>query len=167
MNRSPRILIALILVGATAACAPAADEPGASSPIPSSTQGEMASDDMASDDMASDDMASHDMASDDMASHDMGDMGGSGQSVTVDIANFAFEPMQLTIEIGTEVTFTNSDAAPHTVTAGSDDDPMPDAFDSGLLQPGDTFSFVFTEAGEFPYYCERHPPMTGTIVVEG
>jgi plastocyanin len=160
MNRSPRILIALILVGATAACAPAADEPSATSPTSSSTQGEMASDDVPT-------PTPHDMASDDMASHDMGDMGGSGQAVTVDIANFAFEPMQLTVEIGTEVTFTNSDAAPHTVTAGSDDDPMPDAFDSGLLQPGDTFSFVFTEAGEFPYYCERHPPMTGTIVVEG
>ncbi len=94
-------------------------------------------------------------------------MDGSGESVTVDIANFAYEPMQLTIEVGTEVTFTNSDSAPHTVTAGTDDQPTPDVFDSGLLQPGESFTFMFTDAGEFPYFCERHPPMTGTIVVEG
>jgi plastocyanin len=103
-----------------------------------------------------------------MGSHDMGDMaGGSDETVTVDIANFAFVPTRITIRAGTEVVFTNSDAAPHTATAGTDAKPMAEVFDSGLLQPGDTFSFVFEEAGEYAYFCERHPPMTGTIVVEG
>ncbi len=96
----------------------------------------------------------------------MGDMDGSGRTVEVDIANFAFEPVQLTITAGTEVVFTNSDAAPHTVTAGTDAEPMPAAFDSGLLETGDEFRFVFEQPGVYRYFCERHPPMTGTIVVE-
>lgn len=98
--------------------------------------------------------------------HDMDGMGG-GDTVTIDIANFAFEPAEIVISAGTEVVFTNSDSAPHTVTAGTDAEPMPDAFDSGLLEQGDTFSFVFDEPGEFAYFCDRHPPMTGTILVEG
>ena len=98
--------------------------------------------------------------------HDMNGMDG-GETVTIDIANFAYEPAEIVIAAGTEVVFTNSDSAPHTVTAGTDAEPMPDAFDSGLLQQGDTFSFVFDEPGEFAYFCDRHPPMTGTVVVEG
>ena len=98
--------------------------------------------------------------------HDMGEM-GERETVTVDIANFAFVPAELVISAGTEVVFTNSDSAPHTVTAGRDQEPMPEVFDSGLLQQGDSFSFVFDQPGEFAYFCDRHPPMTGTVVVEG
>ncbi len=98
--------------------------------------------------------------------HDMGEM-GERETVTVDIANFAFVPAELVVSAGTEVVFTNSDSAPHTVTAGTDPEPMPELFDSGLLQQGDTFSHVFEEPGEFAYFCDRHPPMTGTVVVEG
>ena len=97
--------------------------------------------------------------------HDMAEMGA--ETVTVDIANFAFVPAELVISAGTEVVFTNSDSAPHTVTAGSDRDPTPELFDSGLLEQGDAFSVTFDEPGEFAYFCDRHPPMTGTVVVEG
>ena len=90
-----------------------------------------------------------------------------GETVTIDIANFAYEPAEIVIAAGTEVVFTNGDSAPHTVTAGTDEDPMPEAFDSGLLEQGDSFSFVFEEPGEFAYFCDRHPPMTGMVVVEG
>jgi plastocyanin len=111
--------------------------------------------------------SAHDMGA--MASHDMGAMGGGGdaESVTIDIANFAFAPAELRIAAGTEVTFTNSDAAPHTATAGTDDAPTPEVFDTGLLQPGETVTVRFDEPGTYPYFCERHPPMTGVIVVEG
>lgn len=105
-------------------------------------------------------------ASADPTPHDMDGVDG-GATVTIDIANFAFEPAELVVAPGTEVVFTNSDSAPHTVTAGTDAEPLPEAFDSGLLQQGDTFSFVFDEPGEFAYFCDRHPPMTGTVLVEG
>jgi plastocyanin len=55
----------------------------------------------------------------------------------------------------------NADAnVPHTAT--SDDE----VFDSGTLNEGDEFSFTFDEAGTFSYFCQVHPTMQGTIVVE-
>lgn len=101
-----------------------------------------------------------------MPSHDMSDMAGSGATVTVEISNFAYAPAVLTIAAGTEVTSTNLDSAPHTVTAGSGADPTPELFDSGLLEQGYSFTFVFDEAGTYGYFCDRHPPMEGSISVE-
>jgi plastocyanin len=77
----------------------------------------------------------------------------------VEIVNFAFAPETLEVEAGTTVTWTNNDAAPHTVT--SDDG----AFDSGTIDPGGSFEFTFDEAGSFAYHCDIHPRMTATIEV--
>lgn len=153
MNRFHSAVLAGCLVFAMGGCAGASDLSDASPPGSTSPSRDAPS--------------AAPSSSEPMASHAMGSMAVPTETVTVDIVNFAFEPSTLTIRPGTEVIFTNSDAAPHTVTAGTDAEPMPDAFDSGLLQPGDTFTFVFEEAGTFAYFCERHPPMTGSIVVEG
>lgn len=164
MNTTLRALTALALIGSLAACAPASD-PGAPSSAPAaSTDVATSAEPMATDPPSAE--PSPTASEEASASHDMGDMGGSGETVTVDIANFAFDPIELTISAGTEVVFTNSDAAPHTVTAGTDAAPTPERFDSGLLQTGDEFRFLFEEPGEYAYFCERHPPMTGRIVVE-
>src|ERR671916_434853 len=49
-------------------------------------------------------------------------------------------------------------------------DPTSGEFDSmatiGLILPQQTYEFVFTEAGEYPYHCEPHPWMTGQVIVE-
>ncbi|HEX2194289.1 MAG TPA: plastocyanin/azurin family copper-binding protein [Candidatus Limnocylindria bacterium] len=79
---------------------------------------------------------------------------------TVDIRNFAFQPATLTIAVGDTVTWTNSDDAPHTATAEND------AFDSGNLDRGQSFSFTFTEPGTYAYRCDFHSEMQGTIVVQ-
>jgi plastocyanin len=39
-------------------------------------------------------------------------------------------------------------------------------FDSGLIKPGGTFSFKFTTAGTYDYYCTLHPEMAGQVVVK-
>ncbi len=62
--------------------------------------------------------------------------------------------------MGTEVTWTDNDPAPHTVSSRDD------RFDSGDLAPGETFSYLFDVKGTFAYYCMIHPYMTATIVVE-
>jgi plastocyanin len=80
-----------------------------------------------------------------------------GAAVT--IVDFAFQPASLEVTAGTTVTWTNSDAAPHTVTADNGE------FDSGRLAPGASFSQTFDAAGTFTYHCEIHPQMAGTIVV--
>jgi plastocyanin len=80
---------------------------------------------------------------------------------TVEIADLAFAPEELSVAVGTEVTWVNNDPdLPHTAT--SDDD----VFDSGNLTEGDEFSFTFDEAGTFSYFCQVHPTMRGTVVVE-
>ena len=52
----------------------------------------------------------------------------------------------------------------HSVTSGTSC--APDGkFDSGFFTEGQTWSFTFTEPGEFPYYCKRHESMKGTVRV--
>lgn len=78
----------------------------------------------------------------------------------ITIAGFAFSGVT-DVTVGTTVTITNTDSAPHTWSA--DDG----AFDSGSIAPGGTFEFTFTEAGTFAYHCNFHPSMSGTITVTG
>ncbi len=92
-----------------------------------------------------------------MMEGDMGYMGG--ETVEVAIVNYTFEPMELTIKVGTTVTWENKDAVPHTVTADNG------AFDSGRMNQGDKFSFTFNEPGTYTYICDIHPYMKGTITV--
>jgi plastocyanin len=84
--------------------------------------------------------------------------------VSVDIANFAFGQRNLTVKVGTTITWTNKDRAPHTVTADGKQ------FDSGNLTTGKAFTFEAKQAGSFPYYCEIHggpggQGMSGTLTV--
>ena len=81
--------------------------------------------------------------------------------MTVSIQDFFFEPDQLTVAPGTTVTWVNDGEQPHTSTA---DDGM---WDSGTLQPGESFSFTFDDPGDYSYFCEIHPDMTASVKVSG
>jgi plastocyanin len=85
--------------------------------------------------------------------------------VQVLIQNFAFNPADITISVGTTVVWTNLDSfSTHTVTSGSSG--IPDGkFDSGGFGTNGTYSRVFQTAGVFPYYCAVHTFMTGTVTV--
>ncbi len=85
----------------------------------------------------------------------------SGQELAVDIRDFAFSPDPIEIASGDTITWTNQDEVPHTTTAEDRD-----VLQSGAIAPGSSISQVFDQAGEFPYFCEFHPNMTGTIVVQ-
>jgi amicyanin len=82
------------------------------------------------------------------------------ENAEVKIDNFTFAPQSLTIKAGTTVTWANEDDIPHTVASTSK------AFKSKVLDTDDKFSFTFTSAGTYEYFCSLHPHMTGTIVVE-
>ena len=84
--------------------------------------------------------------------------GGTGGSA-VGIADFAFDPPDLTVPAGTEVTWTNGDGVAHSVVA--DDG----AFESDTLDTGATFSTIFDTAGTFTYVCGIHGSMHGTVIV--
>ena len=83
-------------------------------------------------------------------------------SAEVKIDNFSFGPATITVAVGTTVTWTNRDDIPHTVVSADD----PKAFKSKVMDTDEKFSFTFTKAGKFPYFCSVHPKMTGTVVVQ-
>lgn len=86
----------------------------------------------------------------------------AGQPDTIVIRNFAFEPSTLVVAPGAKVTVHNEDPATHTVTATGD----PKAFDTGDIQPGATVTFTApTSAGSYPYICQMHQFMNGTLRV--
>jgi plastocyanin len=77
-----------------------------------------------------------------------------------------FAPDNVETSVGGMVTWKNDDTASHTATSGTiqNNTPTPDGrFDSGILNTGDSFPFVFDKAGEYPYYCTIHPWMTGKV----
>ncbi|MDH3755849.1 MAG: plastocyanin/azurin family copper-binding protein [Acidimicrobiia bacterium] len=103
-----------------------------------------------------------------------------GESVSILPASFSPQPLDaadefadnedpadysvnvLTVPVGTTVSWTNDDPGQiHTVTS------VDGTFDSGFMDEGDAFSFTFTEAGEYEYFCTPHPWMRAKVIVEG
>jgi plastocyanin len=95
------------------------------------------------------------------------DSSGGGSAPTpsgpqaVAIASHAYSPKDLTVPAGTTVTWTNRDSDPHTVTSmhgGS--------LGSKTLGKGETYSYTFSQAGTYMYYCTVHPDMQGSVTVQ-
>jgi len=78
--------------------------------------------------------------------------------ITID--NFTFTPKQLTIAVGTTVKWVNHDDIPHTVVEKKT------TFRSKALDTDDSYSFTFTSAGTFDYFCGLHPHMVGQVIVK-
>jgi len=101
----------------------------------------------------------------------------STNSTEVMIENFAYNPADITVPVGTTVTWTNEDDVGHTVTEGDPNSPKPvnlRVFDSSgevltgkvaLIGPGQSWSYTFTTPGIYEYYCIVHPYMIGQITV--
>ncbi|RDJ32753.1 MAG: hypothetical protein DWQ18_07770 [Crenarchaeota archaeon] len=79
--------------------------------------------------------------------------------------NSCYVPHEFTISAGESVTWKNDDVAFHSVTSGFYDSPT-ELFDSGHLDPSETFSVNFDKIGEFDYFCTLHPWMMGKIYVK-
>jgi plastocyanin len=88
-------------------------------------------------------------------------LGASAQAeeVKVTIDNFTFSPVELKVKVGDTVTWTNHDDIPHTVVSAG-------KFRSKTMDTDNAFSFTFTSAGDYKYFCSLHPHMTGMIKVE-
>ena len=81
------------------------------------------------------------------------------EDATVTIDNFTFSPAELTVKVGTTVTWKNQDDVPHIVVSAG-------KFRSKALDTDDSYSFTFTGEGDYTYFCSLHPHMTGVIKVE-
>ena len=78
----------------------------------------------------------------------------------IKIDNFSFGPQTVTVPVGATVTWTNRDDIPHTSVSTDG------VFKSKVLDTDEKFSYTFTTAGTYPYYCTIHPKMTGQVVVQ-
>ena len=78
--------------------------------------------------------------------------------ITID--NFTFSPKELTIAVGTTVKWVNHDDIPHTIVEKKT------TFRSKALDTDDSYSFTFTSAGTFDYFCGLHPHMVGQVIVK-
>ena len=82
------------------------------------------------------------------------------QTHTVIIHNFAFQPAELTVNVGDTVVWKNTDIVSHTVTAADG------SFDSDEIKSGKSWKLVAKKAGTFAYACSPHPNMRGTLTVK-
>ncbi|MDT4917182.1 MAG: hypothetical protein QOH89_1882 [Pseudonocardiales bacterium] len=105
---------------------------------------------------------------------------GGGPSDTngtvISLKSLMFNPGDITVKAGTEVTWRNDEPITHTVTSGEvtgldkttglRTGQKPDGlFDEKLSGNGDTFSYTFTKAGTYSYYCDIHFGMNAKIIV--
>jgi len=68
------------------------------------------------------------------------------------------------VQVGQQVTWTNQGTGEHIVSDMTVE--RMSQFDSGVLKPGDDFSFTFSQPGRYNYQCSVDEVLTGTITVE-
>ena len=85
----------------------------------------------------------------------------SAQAGTTEVrmAGSRFAPLDITVSVGTSITWINDDSLPHTATATDR------SWSSGNLAPGDRYSRTFAVDGTYPYVRTYHPWMQATITV--
>jgi plastocyanin len=81
-----------------------------------------------------------------------------------------YDPEELTVSAGSEVSVVNQDTVPHTATSGTgpSDPNSAQLFDTSIINGGEsaTVSLAQVTPGQYDYYCMIHPYMTGKLVVE-
>jgi plastocyanin len=88
-------------------------------------------------------------------------MGAAWREVIVN----RFDPSNVTIPVGSEVIWSNQDMLSHTVTSGNASIGADGKFNSNVLRLQDSFSYTFSQAGRYSYYCIMHPWMKGMVTV--
>jgi plastocyanin len=106
----------------------------------------------------------------------MGDDTSSGDKMTIEIVDTAFQPGEATVKVGTKVTWKQTGDQPHSATSvdeifDSSPDCSPLNSDEGCFGSGDSYSYTFDEPGTYDYYCRIHGTTTGrgmigTVTVE-
>jgi len=88
-----------------------------------------------------------------------------GSASQEQLDNYVPKLASITLEKNNHVVWTNADAVAHTVTPDHRhaDSYSGDFGSPGVIMPGNTYEFLFTETQEFDYHCEPHPWMTGKI----
>ena len=77
---------------------------------------------------------------------------------TVTIEAMRFQPQSLTVKAGDTIVWSNKDVVAHTATAAG--------FDSQTIMPGQSWTYLASAKGDFPYICTLHPAMKATLRVK-
>ena len=85
----------------------------------------------------------------------------ASDKLQVKIDNFSFTPPTLTVAVGATVTWVNQDDVPHNIVSSEGK-----TLKSPVMDTDQKFSYTFTKAGTYPYYCGIHPRMIGKIIVQ-
>ncbi|RJQ26027.1 plastocyanin [Candidatus Parcubacteria bacterium] len=80
----------------------------------------------------------------------------------ISIVGFNFTPEILNVAVGTEVVWSNDDSNNHQIESDSNKV----NYKSDLLYPGENFTYVFNDSGEYSYHCSIHSEEKGKVVVE-
>jgi plastocyanin len=78
---------------------------------------------------------------------------------TVVLRGMSYLPATVTVNVGDTVVWKNEDIVPHTATARNK------SFDSGTINPGDSWWYVARRKGTYFYYCAFHPETKGKLIV--
>lgn len=76
------------------------------------------------------------------------------------ISDYAYHPASITVALGAKVAFTNHDQTAHTTTS------QRRGFDTGTINPRHSAALTLNTPGTYTYYCQFHPFMHGTIIIE-
>ena len=82
-----------------------------------------------------------------------------------DIEDICYIPPNIIVEKGKSVTWLNEDSSFHSVTSGFYPEPS-GLFDSGHLDPYESYTLSFDEYGVYDYFCTLHPWMKAQVIVE-
>ena len=81
-------------------------------------------------------------------------------ALEVKVDNFTFAPEALTVPLNSTVTWVNEDDIPHVIASNDG------LFKSKALDTDQKYSYTFSKAGTYSYYCSIHPKMVGKVVVQ-
>jgi plastocyanin len=84
--------------------------------------------------------------------------------------NPSYEPATLSVKVGDTIQVQNKDQSPHTVTSGKtlEDPNKGKDFDTSIISPSGSakISTASLKSGQYPFHCDLHPYMTGTLKVQ-
>ena len=85
---------------------------------------------------------------------------GKSSLTEVQVDNFSFAPDTLTVPVNSTATWVNKDDVPHVIASNDG------LFKSKGLDTNDKYTYTFSKAGTYSYFCSIHPKMLGKIVVQ-
>ena len=84
---------------------------------------------------------------------------GAIGTAAINMIDNAYDPLDIEVEAGSSITWTNIGELPHTVTARDE------SYDSGFVTTGESWTRQYDQVGEYEYFCIIHPEMVGRVIV--